>query len=223
MFTKGSVEMHDLTERPPIPDGDRRARRRSAVEERIIAAAREALLERTEADSLSLRDVARRADFTPGALYRYFSNREALLVGLFDQARDLLASYVEPAAERGSGVDRLRAIGGAYLAFGRDHPQDLALIFQSSAHVPTWEEYVAVAHPFSSLVTALREDVKACLLVLPPDLDEAGLAYAFWAQLHGMAELRRAHLRLVAGEFDRMQRAALEHFLAPLAPATDRQ
>jgi AcrR family transcriptional regulator len=200
-------------------DGGRRARHRNAVAERIIAAARDALLERTDADSLSLRDVARRADFTPGALYRYFDSREALLAGLFNEALDLLASYVDPALQGERGVPRLRRMGFAYLAFGREHPQDLALIFQSAAHVPTWEEYVALARPFSSLVAALREDVEAGLLLLPADLDEPGLAYALWALLHGMAELRRAHLRLVAGEFDAMQRAALEHFLAPLVPA----
>jgi hypothetical protein len=59
--------------------------------------------------------------------------------------------------------------------------------------------------------------------VLPPGLDGAGLAYAFWAQLHGMAELQRVHLRLVSGEFAAMQMAALEHFLAPLEPPDKKQ
>ena len=204
-------------------DVGRRARRRDAVEQRIIAAARQALLDQTTADSLSLRDVARRADFTPGALYRYFDSREALLVSLFQQALDLLASYVEPAAAETRGLPRLRAVAAAYLAFGRDHPQDLALIFQSAAHVPTWEEYAEVARPFSTLVVAIRQDVEAGLLALPPGLDAAGLAYAFWAQLHGMAELQRAHLRLVSGEFAVMQQAALEHFLAPLEPPDKKQ
>ena len=70
---------------------------------------------------------------------------------------------------------------------------------------------------------AIRQDVEAGLLTLPPGLDAAGLAYAFWAQLHGMAELQRAHLRLVSGEFTQMQRAALEHFLAPLEPPDKKQ
>lgn len=204
-------------------DVGRRARRHDAVEQRIIAAARQALLDQTTADSLSLRDVARRADFTPGALYRYFESREALLVSLFRQALDLLVSYVEPAAEKKRGLSRLRAVAAAYLAFGRDHPQDLALIFQSSAHVPTWEEYVEVARPFSTVVVAIRQDVAEGLLVVPPGLDSAGLAYAFWAQLHGMAELQRVHLRLLAGDFVAMQRAAVEHFLAPLEPPPTRQ
>ena len=207
-----------MSEGAAVQDGDRRARRRDAVEQRIIAAAREALLERTDADSVSLRDVARRADFTPGALYRYFDSREALLVALFEQALDLLASYVEPAMGDGRGVARLRAVGSAYLAFGREHPQDLALIFQSAVHAPSWEEYAALARPFSSLVAAVHEDVDAGLLALPRGMDAAGLAYAFWALLHGMAELQRAHLRLVAGEFGALQRAALEHFLSPLTP-----
>lgn len=204
------------TEGPAAGSGP--ARRRVAVEQRIIAAAREALLQRTEADSLSLREVARRADFTPGALYRYFENRGALLATLFGQALGLLESYVEPAAAEGRGVTRLRAIGAAYLDFGREHPQDLALIFQSSAHVPTWEEYAEVAHPFNRLAAAIREDAADGLLVLPPGLDAAGLAYAFWCLLHGIAELQRAHLRLVAGPFDAMQQATLDFFLAPLAP-----
>ena len=207
-----------LTGHAPAGDLGPGARRRDAAEQRIITAAREALLEQTTADSLSLREVARRADFTPGALYRYFASRDALLETLFRQALELLTSYVEPPMKGRRGVQRLRAVGGAYLDFGRDHPQDLALIFQSAAHVPSWKEYVQLASPFSMLAAAVREDVAAGLLTVPPNLDPDGLAYAFWALLHGLAELQRAHLRLVQGDFESMDRAALAHFLAPLDP-----
>jgi AcrR family transcriptional regulator len=153
--------------------------------------------ERTTVDSLSLREVARRADLTPGALYRYFDSRQYLLAALFERALVLLLTYIEPAVARGRGVERLRTVGEAYL--------------------PTWPEYVQAARPVTLLVEAIRDDVAAGLLVLPEGLDESGLAYAFWSLLHGMAELQRAHLRDVIGEFEGMQRAALEHFLAPLA------
>ncbi len=203
---------------PPGAVSDRRGRRHRAGEERIIAAAREALLERTTVDSLSLREVARRADLTPGAVYRYFDSRLDLMIALFQQALQLLLSYVEPAVAGTRGIDRLRALAAAYLAFGRERPQDLALIFQSATHEPTWQQYVEAARPVTLLVEAIRDDVEAGLLIPPEGLDESGLAYAFWSLLHGRAEWQRAHLRNVRGDFEGMQRATLEHFLAPLAP-----
>lgn len=198
---------------------DRRGKRHKAGEDRIIAAAREVLLERTTVDSLSLREVARRVDLTPGAIYRYFDSRLDLLTALFRQALQRLLSYIEPEIRGARGRERLSALGEAYLAFGREQPQDLALIFQSATHEPTWQEYVAVARPVTLLVEAIHEDVEAGLLSLPKGLDESGLAYAYWSLLHGMAELQRAHLRDVKGDFQGMQRAALDHFLAPLAPS----
>ena len=46
--------------------------------ERILDAARQLLVTRTTIESLSLREVARLADFTPGALYRYFKDQGIL-------------------------------------------------------------------------------------------------------------------------------------------------
>jgi AcrR family transcriptional regulator len=202
----------------PDSASGRRDRRHKAGEERIIAAAREALLERTTADSLSLREVARRSALTPGAIYRYFDSRLDLLLALFQQSLESILRYIEPAVTGARGIERLRAVAYAYLAFGRDHPQDLALVFQSATHEPTWQKYVETARPVGLLVEAIHEDVEAGLLVLPEGLDEAGLAYAMWSLIHGMAELRRAHLRDVKGDFEAMQSAAIEHFLAPLTP-----
>lgn len=52
---------------------------------RILAAARAVLAERGEAE-VSLRAVARRAGFTPGALYTHFANRDALFLALAAEA-----------------------------------------------------------------------------------------------------------------------------------------
>ena len=193
-------------------------RRRQAVADGIVAAARSILLERTTADALSMREVARRADYTVGALYRYFPSRQALLVALFEDAGRLLTSYFTPATEL-PVPERLTAFGEAYLAFGREHPEDLMLLFQTSAHVPTWKEYAEIAAPFTFAVEAIREGAASGGLVLPPGLDAADTAYAFWATLHGMAELQRAHLRNVKRDVRPVQRAVLAHFIASITPA----
>ena len=196
-----------------------RDRRRQAVADGIVAAARSILLERTTADALSMREVARRADYTVGALYRYFPNREALLVELFTDAGRRLTSYFVPAREL-PVLERLSAFGEAYLAFGREHPEDLLLIFQSRSHVPTWTEYAKIAVPFTWAVEAVAEGVQSGVLRLPPGLDAADTAYALWTLLHGMTELQRAHLRDVRRDVQPVQRAILANFIASITAPT---
>ena len=71
----------------------RRDRRRLATRAEILAAARELLLE-VGPEGLSLRQVARRADFSPAALYTYFSNKDSLIASLFAESFEHLDAYL---------------------------------------------------------------------------------------------------------------------------------
>ena len=61
-----------------------KSRRRQVSEERILLAATQLLLERGY-DGLNMKDVADAADYTPGALYRYFPSKSALLTRVLSQ------------------------------------------------------------------------------------------------------------------------------------------
>lgn len=196
-----------------------RERRRRAAETRILEAARSLLLEGASVDALSLREVARRSDFTPGALYRYFADRDDLLASLFRGAGRRLAEAFPPRPER-PDTGWLLAVGLAYLQFAREHPEDLMLLFQHQARVATWDEYVQKAWPFSLVTDAVSQAARDGRIALLPGLDAAGTAFAFWSVLHGATEIRRTHLRDVRGPFDQMQRAALDAFVATLAPTS---
>jgi AcrR family transcriptional regulator len=202
---------------PARADESPRERRRRAAKRRILDAARSILLEGTSVDALSLREVARRADFTPGALYRYFDDRTDIIAALFREAGRRLGDAL-PEAPTTPDAAWLRTVGLAYLKFAEEHPEDLMLLFQHQARVATWQEYVTLAWPFSLLVEALREGADRGLLVLPSELGAAGTAYAFWSVLHGMTELRRTHLGNVRGDFAAVDRAALAFFTAALEP-----
>jgi len=212
-----------MREKPVAPDApvppiaqDRRAQRRSATEERILAAARDLLLERTTIDTLSMREVARRADFTPGALYRYFDDRQHLIEALFTDALGRLGAYLETAG--GSpGPERLTELGLAYLRFGRERPELLTLLFQTPAPSASWEQYVSVAWPFTLVVAAVRQGVAEGAIDLLPGLDEAGTAYAFWGLVHGFAALDSGHLKNIQGDVAALQRASLAAFVDRLS------
>jgi AcrR family transcriptional regulator len=198
-------------------------RRRQANEQRILDAARELLLERTTIEGLSLREVARRADFTPGALYRYFSDRDELLSRLFTGTLAVFAGHMERAeaearaAAKGvelSAGDRLIAFGLSYLDYARDHRQDLTMLFEAISPAPSWAAYIQVARPFTLVVAAAREGVDRGELTLPEGLDASRLAYLFWAFVHGMAMLEGAHLANLRDELSSVHELAVRRFIS---------
>ena len=192
-----------------------RLSRHDETRARILAAAQDILLERTSADALPLREVARRAGFAPGALYRYFEGRDDLIQSLYLAALQVLGSYLG-AADGETAVERLLSLGRAYLLFGRERPQDLVLLFESAVPSATWADYVGVAWPFTLIVETVAAGIESRELAPFPGLDAAGTAYAYWALVHGFAALQAGHLAGVAGDFETMHTAALGAFVARL-------
>ena len=60
--------------------GRRRTRNRQAILDAALA-----LIEVSGIDGWSMRELAERVDYTPGALYRYFDGKAALLAALTDE------------------------------------------------------------------------------------------------------------------------------------------
>jgi len=136
-----------------------RALRESALSETrrnlILNAARSAFLE-LGLDRASLREIAKRAGYTPGAIYTYFSSLEDIYAALLEESLQRLQAAVDTAetthghavnadaagtgaagnarapaaaAAPDTSTTRLRATAHAFYAFYRDHPKDLDLGF----------------------------------------------------------------------------------------------
>ena len=102
-----------------------RTRRRRANRERILDAAIE-VASAEGLDALSIKKVADAADYTPGALYRYFPSKDALLASV--AAHVITRLGVRLAAVPGEGLVKVRAQVDAYVRFSRDEPHRFALI-----------------------------------------------------------------------------------------------
>lgn len=103
--------------------GDARAARRALV----LEAARASFLE-LGLEGASLREIARRAGYTPGALYSYFSSKEEVYAALLGESLERLNAAVA-AAGGAAPAERLRGSARAFFAFYRAHPRDLELGF----------------------------------------------------------------------------------------------
>ncbi|HQV12976.1 MAG TPA: TetR/AcrR family transcriptional regulator [Nitrospira sp.] len=97
----------------------------------ILDAARSAFFE-LGLDGASLREIAKRAGYTPGAIYSYFVNLEEIYGALLGESLQRLNQVVEaakPSGKSASSIDLLRAKAEAFYVFYRDNPKELDLGF----------------------------------------------------------------------------------------------
>ena len=97
---------------------------------RIVAAAR-ALLARGGLEACSMREVAARADVTPGAIYKHFRDKAALVDEVVGQAFGRFElSLLEAIATQSVGsFARIAAMGEAYIAFAEEHEEEFKVLF----------------------------------------------------------------------------------------------
>ena len=130
----------------PQPHAARAARQRAVTDVRralVLAAAKSAFLE-LGLDGASLREIAKRAGYTPGAIYSYFSSKEEVYAALLGESLErlhacvaaaepapdaVLASGRSVAARRRQAELTLRAKATAFFEFYRESPRDLDLGF----------------------------------------------------------------------------------------------
>jgi len=95
----------------------------------VLDAAR-AVFEDEGIEGASIREIARRAGYTPGAIYSYFDSKEAIYGALLDESLERLNAVVEAAAAAaGLPSERLRATAMAWFGFYAANPRDLDLGF----------------------------------------------------------------------------------------------
>jgi len=93
----------------------------------VLEAARASFLE-LGLEGASLREIARRAGYTPGAIYSYFASKEEVYAALLGESLERLNAAVRGAAAT-APADALREGARAFFLFYRDHPRDLDLGF----------------------------------------------------------------------------------------------
>ena len=139
------------------------------------------LLEEDGAAALSLRAVARRAGVSPGAPYRHYADRDALIsavagVGYRELAGDLAAAHPSPAT-----ADDLAAVAVAYVQFALQRPALFRVMFSEPCDRDNSERVAAT--------NAISEYVGAIVRHSFPGSDPEPLATAVWALVHGLAFL----------------------------------
>jgi len=191
----------------------RRDRRRLSTRAEILAAARELLLE-VGPEALSLRQVARRADFSPASLYNYFSSRDEIIASLFAESFERLDVYLRRVPADLPPEKRVVELGMAYMDFGRDNPMDLrCILLATSQELPPSSGKALGLGAARMIGDTFRRGMEQGVFACGTRMSAAEMAYGTWALVHGMVSVAGIDLGEVAGELSADPRRVLEGYV----------
>ena len=215
------AEGHD--HRSPRPG--RRERRHQETRDDILRVARQVVIE-SGAEQLTVREIARRADFAPSALYRYFEGgRPEILFAIAKTSVAVLEGHLARVARGLPPAERIVAMGEAYLRFAREHPEEVTLLFDSLTAMEPLdlehpdESFLAPTGVYRLLESALREGIADGTFRIA-ERDLMFVMHGTWALVHGLASVERLHEQH-GGVFDDRGRDLIRAFVNGLGSEWD--
>lgn len=167
---------------------ERKAREKAEMRHRILAAAHRMF--GTEGfENTSIRKIADRISYSPGAIYRYFASKDDILFALHAEAFNAFRDRLRTTFEIEDPAQRLRAMGREYLAFALENPEYYDLMFilkspmQSDQQSDSWESGMKA---YNCLAETVAEGISQGRFKAQ---DPQVLTFTIWATVHGMAAL----------------------------------
>jgi AcrR family transcriptional regulator len=164
-------------EKKPYHHGDLRA---------ALVAEGLAMLEGIDAESLSLRELARRVGVSAPSVYRHFPDKAALITALAQEGLKQLAAAQHVAADAaGGGEASFAATGRTYVRFALANPALYRLIFTS----PLIAAYRVSRDKRPEAFDFLLANAAAHIGSDPESAQTRTAAVEAWALVHGLAML----------------------------------
>lgn len=169
---------------------ERRLREKLGTRERILDAARELFAERG-VEAVTMREIARRIDYTATAIYHHFSDKNALLQELCAVDFKALAFEMVKIGHIDDPIERLRRIGLAYVDFAIAHPAHYRFMFLTpKPEIPQPEH---IGNPEEDSYAFLRMTIADAIArgrfrAEFTDVDQ--LAQMMWATVHGIVSIQ---------------------------------
>ena len=203
---------------------DRRARHKEQIRHEILVAAGE-LFSQEGYESVSIRRIAERVEYSPAAIYLYFTDKADLLNQLCEDTFAQLIEHIHLQRERQKDpLDGLMLGTRAYIEFGLSHPAQYIVTFIS----PPKHAVDAPDIPFEGSMgqqcfQGLEEAIQQCVDAgVAPGIDVKTTACTWWAAIHGLTSLLIAHDRFPWADRDQMIDSMLQTLVAGLLKAPGR-
>jgi AcrR family transcriptional regulator len=175
---------------------ERREREKGLLREEILDAARE-LFVAEGYQSVSMRKIAEKIEYSPTTIYLYFKDKADLIFHLCEETFAKLIQTMDMLAKQGvtDPLERLRRCGQAYVEFGLLYPNHYKVTFIMPHEHPALSPEDMANSMGMKAFARLREIVKECIAAgrLRPDLDPEAVSQVLWAGMHGLTSLLICH------------------------------
>lgn len=174
---------------------ERRERAKENLREQIMDAARELFVSEGY-ESVSMRKIADKIEYSPTTIYLYFKDKTDLLVQLCDETFARLGERLERIRQKQEDpLLALREAARAYVKFGLQHPNHYKIVFITPLQQEVDDERYAFEGSMGERTfNYLRECVSVCVeqkKFRPVDVETT--SQALWAAMHGVTSLLVAH------------------------------
>lgn len=199
---------------------ERQERARQAVGRAILDAARDLFVSEGYG-RVSMRKIAERIEYSPAAIYRYFSSKDDIFFALAEEGFRLMADRVETSLRSRDPLDAVRHTFLTFYEFSRAHPEYFALMFLDRT-VPSirrnWERFAFIRETRGEIVGRLRQCTARGLL--PASLDPEAAFNVLAAAIHGVAVMRLCDRPALGEQAGALARDVIEVALAGLRDGT---
>ncbi len=195
---------------------ERQDRERQAVTASILSAARD-LFVAEGYQSVSIRKIAERIEYSPAAIYSYFASKDDIFLALAEEGFHRLDARVRGAMTTDDPLENVRGCWWAFYQFSQDEPAYFELMFVDRS-VPRitqqWEGFEFLQGMLANAVDAIQTAIDAG--AFPKTLNPNVAMHMLWAALIGPGIVGIRH-RLATGEdYDALARDVLNATIAGL-------
>lgn len=196
-----------------------RERRQERTRQAIIATALKLLVEKGP-HKLSLREIARRIDYSPAGLYEYFDSKDDLIQAVCAEADERLGNALRAVDKSLPADEYLVELGLAYIRFARNNPEHFTFLFTrqevEQPDEPINLEDIDPQDSFLILYNGVQRAIDAGVILGGEGYGPLEVSYSLWALVHGVATLQAHHLQKFPLDFGSTDRRALQVYLQGL-------
>jgi AcrR family transcriptional regulator len=167
---------------------ERKEREKLEMQEKIIKTAMKLFI-KEGIENVSMRKIADKIEYSPGAIYSYFKDKGEILHAIHTEGFEMLYALQKSLDTISNPYERLSKMGKLYMQFAFDNPDYYDLMFIAkgvAVKITEKNEWDAGQRSYDSL----RSTVKECIeqgYMIESNVDAA--TFAIWGFVHGMAAL----------------------------------
>lgn len=189
-----------------------RERRRKRNKNAILDTATE-LIQSKGIENISLRDIAKHADYSPAGLYKYFDSKAAIIQAVQARENQKLIERLQTVSSELSPTQRLVELSLLYIQFALENSVYLVLINSLSSGRKTKDQSVPTTSPYFVFLKAVDSWGQHEGIKFQSDYGLEEITYTLWSLIHGMATLRVRQLKGFEADFQSVNRRSIELFL----------